>query len=94
MERDDVEVCPERLPAKIMDPSLDVFRVKKYFTCKTWLLVEEVVKANSANPLWICPICNKDTDDSVDGGHTSLACDSCLEWYSCLGKKSRPKART
>ena len=57
IERDDVEVRPERLPAKITDPSIDVYR-----------------------------------DGSVDDGHTSLACDSCLEWYhlACLGKKSRP----
>ena len=61
IERDDVEVRPERLPAKITDPSIDVYR-----------------------------------DGSVDDGHTSLACNSCLEWYhlACLGKKSRPKART
>ena len=61
IERDDVEVRPERLPAKITDPSIDVY-----------------------------------CDGSVDDGHTSLACDSCLEWYhlACLGKKSRPKART
>ena len=61
IERDDVEVRPECLPAKITDPSIDVYR-----------------------------------DGFVDDGHTSLACDSCLEWYhlACLRKKSRPKTRT
>ena len=61
IERDDVEVRPEVRPAKITDPSIDVYR-----------------------------------DGSVDDGHTSLACDSCLEWYhlACVGKKSRPKTRT
>ena len=98
MERDDVEVHPERLPGKITDPSIDVYRVRKYFTCEAWLLVDEVMKAKAANPQWICPISDKDADGSVDDGHTSLACDSCLEWYhlACLEwyHLARPKART
>ena len=58
IERDDVEVRPERLPAKITDPSIDVYR-----------------------------------DGSVDDGHTSLACDSCLEWYhlACLEVSAKGK---
>ena len=96
MERDDVEVRPKCLPAKITDPSFDVYRVRKYCTSEAWLIVEEVVKAKAPNPQWMCPTCDKEADGSVDVGHTSLACDSCLEWYhvTCLGKKSRPKART
>ena len=47
MERDDVEARPERLPAKITDPSIDVYRVRKYFTCEAWLLVEEVMKVKA-----------------------------------------------
>ena len=93
MERD-VEVRPEHLPAKITDTIIDVYRVRKYFTYEAWILVKEV-RAKAANPQWTCPICDKDADGSVDDGHISLACDSCLEWYhlACLGKKSRPKAR-
>ena len=96
MEREDVEVRPEHLPAKITDTIIDVYRVRKYFTCEAWILVKEFMRAKAANPQWTCPICNKDADGSVDDGHTSLACDSCLEWYhlACLGKKSRPKAKT
>ena len=33
--------------------------------------MEEVVKAKSANPQWMCPLCDKDADDSFDGGYTS-----------------------
>ena len=96
MEEGDVEVFPECLPAKITDPSIDVYRVRKNFTSEAWLLVEEVMKQKAANPQWICPICAKDADGSVDDSHTSLACDCCLDWYhlACLGKKSRPKSRT
>ena len=73
-----------------------MFRVKRYLTCEVWVLVEEIVKAKSANPQWMCLICDKDADDSVAGGYTSLACDSCLGWYHLtgLGKKSCPKERT
>ena len=93
IEEDDVEVCPERLPATITDPSVDVFRVKRYFTCGS--LWRRLLR-RSQQTQWMCPICDKDADDSADGVYTSLACDSCLEWYllTCLGKRSRPKART
>ena len=52
--------------------------MKRYFTCEAWLLVEEVVKTKSANPQWMCPICDKDADDSLDGWYTSLPCDSIM----------------
>ena len=47
------------LSAKITDASVDVYRVRRNFTCEALLLVEEVTKANLANPQWTCPICKK-----------------------------------
>ena len=96
MEEEDVEVRPERLPAMVTDVSVDICRIKKYFTGEAWLLVEQVLTLKSADPQWMCPICDRDADNSFDDGDTSLACDACLRWYhlTCLGKKSRPKART
>ena len=32
MEEEDVEVRPERLPAMVTDVSVDICRIKKYFT--------------------------------------------------------------
>lgn len=80
---------PERIPATITDTKVDIYRVEIYFTS------DDVMKVKMADPRWMCPMCETDADNSVEDGHTSLACDSCLEWYhlTCLGKKSCPKAK-
>ena len=43
MEEEDVEVRPERLPAMVTDVSVDICRIKKYFTGEACLLVEQVL---------------------------------------------------
>ena len=87
MEEEDFEVRPSVFQQQSQIPALRV-SVKRYFTCEAWHLVEEVVKAKSVNPQWMCPIGDKDADGSGDGGYTSLTYDSCLELYhlTCLGE--------
>ena len=97
LQKDDVEVRLERIPAMVTDSNVDIFRVKRFFASDAWTLVEDVVKRKIADPQWICPVCDRDADNSVDRGHNmSLACDSCLKWHhlTCLGKKVMPKKRT
>ena len=96
IEEDAVETRPERIPAKIADELVDVFRVRRFFTTAAWAAVNEVIERKRVDPQWMCPICDRDADDSSDTGNVSIACDCCLEWFhlSCLGKKSRPKTKT
>ena len=76
---DAVESRPGRIPAKISDELVAVFWVRRFFTTAACGAVSDVIERKRVGPQWMCPICDRDADDSSDTGNVSIACDCCLE---------------
>ena len=90
LDEEKVECIPERLPNAIVDDSVDVHLVRRYFTSDAWMVVQDVVQKKKERTIWTCRYCYKDL-----GEQQSIACESCLEWFhfNCVGLAKQPKAR-
>ena len=91
LDESEVTVIPEELCSAIIDPLVDINRVKEYFTDDAWEAVIQVVEQKKVNPQQLCPVCEKDTSEGVDEltqQQSILFCNSCLSWFhlNCLGK--------
>ena len=88
IDEDQVEVRPENLPDTVLDENVDVHLVRRYFTNDAWLVIKDVIKQKSSNPVYTCKTCFHDLSESV-----SIVCDHCLSWFhmNCSGLTQRPK---
>jgi len=90
IDEDQVEVCPEIFTWRCARWEVDVHLVRKYFTNDGWLVIKDVIKRKSSNPVYICKTCFHDLDESV-----SIVCNHCLLWFhmNCTGLTQQPKQR-
>ena len=87
-EEEMVEVRPELVPMKVLDQSVSINQIKKYFTIDAWKQVEGVIAVLQDKGVWSCVRCSGDLETSE-----SISCDCCLNWMhmKCVGLKSQPK---
>ena len=70
-------VCrPEVVPNAVLDKSVDIFLIRKYFTNDALLLVMDMLERKKEDPVWICRVCQHDLHSEA-----SLICELCLTWY-------------
>lgn len=81
----------EKIPKKILDETINIFRVKKHFSNNAWQTVQSLLKKVKKEKTWDCKACDKELKNNK-----AIGCDSCLEWYhlKCIGKQEPPKAKT
>lgn len=91
IEEDDLEQRVERIPTKILDESINISRVKKYFTNSAWKRLQCLLTQVEQENTWDCKTCGKE----LNKRDLAIGCDVCLEWYhaTCLGKSEPPKAK-
>ena len=53
IDEDQVEVCPENLPDAVLDENVDVHLVRRCFTNDAWLVIKDVTKQKSSNPVYL-----------------------------------------
>ncbi len=89
----ELETRVEKIPKKILDDTINIFRVKKHFTNSAWQtvqsLLKKVKKVKKEKP-WDCRACDKQLKSNQ-----AIGCDACLEWYhlKCIGKTEPPKRK-
>lgn len=90
VQEDMVECQPERITNAIIDESVDVHLVRRYFSNDAWRIVEDVLQQKKALDVWTCRECYHNLDEGQ-----SIACDSCLEWFhfKCVGLINQPKTK-
>lgn len=90
IDEDKVECMPDKVPNAIVDDSVDVHLVRRYFTSNAWMIIQDVIRRKKECAVWTCNSCYKDLDEQQ-----SIACESYLEWFhfSCVGLAKKPKAK-
>jgi hypothetical protein len=77
LEEDKVECRPDRITNAIIDDSVDVHQIRRYLTNDAWMIVQDIIERKKACAVWSCKACCHDLEEKL-----SIACESCLEWYS------------
>lgn len=92
IEKNEVEVRPEKVSASCLDENVCLENCRKYCTQDAWMVIKEVVNSLSKNPVWYCGRCTNPISDETQ---SSVVCDSCLCWYhfTCLNLKQPPKSK-
>ena len=87
---DKISVRPEDICPSIVDSSVNVTSLRKYFDEDAWKLIENVLSVVRSNIVYMCNTCNLKIDDATED---SVRCDSCLQWthFMCVGLKSSPQ---
>ena len=80
----------KEIPAKCLDETVSLHRVRKYFHAKAWESLLTRVEHRKQNPEWYCAVCHHEL-----GSEESVGCDACLEWYhfKCAGLSHKPKRK-
>ena len=88
VRKDEVEECPERITDAVLDKSVDIHIIRKYFSYAAWQKVTEMIKQKRALHVFFCHTCHQNADE-----HPSICCDTCLCWYQLhyVALKSQPK---
>ena len=83
---------PEKVPKKILDDIVNIYRVKKYFSLDGWKKMSNILQTVEEESFWECPTCRRILDDKKP----QIGCDACLEWFhlECIGKSRAPKAKS
>ena len=86
-----MEKRAEKVPIKCIDDSVDLNRIRRFFTDAGWEAVQSVVAKVTKRGIWLCKVC----DVNVDSGLV-VGCDACLEWFHgrCVGINRVPKKTT
>ena len=58
-EEEMVEIRPELIPIKVLDESVSINQIKKYFTIDAWKQVEGVIAVLKKKGKWSCVICSE-----------------------------------
>lgn len=92
IDEEDLEERVEKIPKKILEETINVFRVKKYFTNSAWKKMQILQKRVAKEKSWDCNTCHR----VLKKHEKAVGCDACLEWYhvKCTGKSEPPKAKT
>ena len=90
IEEEMVEVRPELVTMKVLDSSVTLNQIKKYFTIDAWKQVEGVVAVLREKGEWSFVKCSAALETNK-----STSCDCCLEWMhmKCVGLKDQPKSK-
>ena len=88
IEEEELECRPEQITNAVLDPLVDVYLVRNYFTIDAWKLVENIVVVKKNLAVWVCKICHRDTSTGE-----SIVYEACLEWhhFNCVGLTTAPK---
>ena len=54
-----LETRPEKIPMKILDEKINLYRVRKYFTLDCWKKVEKLLETLKQERSWECATCCK-----------------------------------
>ena len=89
-----MEKRAEKVPIKCIDDSVDLNRIRRFFTDAGWEAVQCVVAKVTKRGVWTCKVCDGDVDSGPSG--LSVGCDACLEWFHgrCVGLTRTPKKST
>ena len=81
---DDLQDTIEKIPTKLTDDTVNICRVKKYFTRSAWKRMLSLVSRIKKDNSWDCKSCCKQLKEK----QPQIGCDVCLEWYhmACVGK--------
>jgi hypothetical protein len=81
-----------KVPKKILDDIVNIYRVKKYFSLDGWKKMSNILQTVEEESFWECPTCRRILDDKKP----QIGCDACLEWFhlECIGKSRAPKAKS
>lgn len=88
----EIEQSIDKIHRKIVDQTINVYRVKKYFTNSAWKIILILLKKIEKEKSWDCKSCDREFKES----DVAVGCDACLEWFhvKCIGKAAPPKAKT
>ena len=88
LTEEELECRLEQITNAVLDPLVDVYLVRNYFTIDAWKLVENIVAVKKNFAVWVCKICHRDTSTGE-----SIVCEACLEWhhFNCVGLTTAPK---
>ncbi|XP_047127576.1 uncharacterized protein LOC124808490 [Hydra vulgaris] len=89
MDKNSVEVCPEKVHPSIIDDAINVGSIQAFFTKEAWMLVNQVIDKVKLAPNWTCTVCKERVEEEC------ISCDSCLNCYhfQCASLKKSPKSR-
>ena len=54
IEEESVVCRPEVVPNALLDESVDIFLIRKYFTNDALLLITDMLERKKEDPVWIC----------------------------------------
>lgn len=80
-----IETRPEKLTSAVLDESIDLSSIKKFFTEDGWVTLQETLKFKKTLDVWPCKICQLPCEDNC------IRCDMCLEWlhFKCTKVPAR-----
>ena len=92
IEKNEVEIKPEKVTPACLEPQVCLDVCKKYFTKDAWLVVQDVTATIQRDPVWYCGRCTIQINDDTD---SSIQCDSCLMWFhfTCIGIHTQLKRK-
>ena len=66
---------------------VDIAVLQEYMKKEAYSLLNECLKKNENDVIWICVVCNNDLHK-----YKSISCDQCMEWmhFKCIGLKKSP----
>ncbi|CAB3983003.1 zinc finger SWIM domain-containing 3-like [Paramuricea clavata] len=91
-----IEACDifqlEKIPKKIVDEIVNVYRVKKYFSTDGWNTMSHLLEKIANEVGWHCKTCLRELNEKQE----QIGCDVCLEWFhlTCTGKSVPPKTKS
>ena len=74
-----LETRVEKIPKKILNETINVFRIKKHLTSGAWKTVQSLLKKVKKETTWDCKACDKELKS-----RQAIGCDAYLEWYHIL----------
>eukprot|EP00102_Acyrthosiphon_pisum_P020606 XP_016657816.1 PREDICTED: zinc finger SWIM domain-containing protein 1-like [Acyrthosiphon pisum] len=87
--KNDVERIPERVSNAIIDDTIALGEIKRFFTADGWTAVQQIINFKKQHPSWLCPVCSEDSSSK------SICCNRCLEWshFTCARVNENVKSK-
>ena len=91
IEESSIEIRPECVSNKLVDDTVELGDIKEFFSEDAWQCLQNVYETKEKNSLWNCNECQT----TIEQGESTIACESCLEWYhyECVGIKRKPRSK-
>ncbi|XP_043279783.1 uncharacterized protein [Venturia canescens] len=98
IEEQKVQTRPNEVLDAVADADVNIESIKRYFSSDAWKVVEHIITYKKENDVFLCAMCTRDLDSTVDDGSFSsnqkfsVRCDYCMSWYhlTCVSLKKPP----